>query len=89
MSKAEIIQLSLKVIPEASKDVVVGWYGDGLKIKVKAPPEAGKANNSVEAVLATALHLHKRDVVIVKGHTSANKIVSITGITLSDIKRMI
>lgn len=37
-------RLSLKLVPGSSRDEVVGWLGDSLKVKVKAPPEKGRAN---------------------------------------------
>jgi uncharacterized protein (TIGR00251 family) len=45
-------ELRLKVVPGASRDQVVGPLGDRLKVKVAAPPEAGKANRAVCALLA-------------------------------------
>jgi len=39
-------RLKVKVVPGSSRDEIVGWLGDALKIKVMAPPEKGKANVS-------------------------------------------
>ncbi len=43
-------RLSLKVVPGSSRDEIVGWLGDSLKVKVKAPPEKGRANEAVDAM---------------------------------------
>jgi len=40
-------RLSLKVVPGSSRDEIVGWLGDSLKVKVKAPPDKGRANEAV------------------------------------------
>ena len=48
-------RLSLKVVPGSSRDEVVGWLANALKVKVKAPPEKGRANEAVVALLADRL----------------------------------
>ena len=74
-------RLNLRVIPKASTDAIVGWHGDALKIKVRAAPEAGKANAAVIEVLARALDIAPRAVVLESGATSRNKRVRIVGLT--------
>src|SRR6476620_2636829 len=46
--------LNVKVVPGASRDRVVGRYGDGVKVQVSAPPEGGKANKAAIEVNARA-----------------------------------
>ncbi len=65
--------LPVKVVPNASRDRVVGLLGDALKVAVSAPPEKGKANKAVAAVLAEALSLPTRQVRLVSGAASARK----------------
>ncbi len=71
------MKLKVKVIPSASKDYIVGYLGDTLKIKVKAPPENGKANRSIVKLMKKQLKLIKGCVTIVSGTTSAIKIIEI------------
>jgi uncharacterized protein len=73
------VRVQLKVIPKSSKDRVVGWVGDRLKVQVTAPPERGKANDAVIEVLAGALGLPRSCVRIVAGETSPLKTVEIDG----------
>jgi uncharacterized protein (TIGR00251 family) len=73
------LRLHLKVVPKASRDRVVGWVGDRLKVQVTAAPERGKANEAVAGVLAAALGVPRVRVRIVAGETSPLKTVEIDG----------
>lgn len=72
-------RLSLKVVPGSSRDEIVGWLGDSLKVKVKAPPEKGRANEAVVALLAERLGVDASTIRVVSGHGSPAKIVAIDG----------
>ena len=50
-----------------------------MKVYVTAPPEDGHANEAVVEVIADWLGVKRRDVEIVRGATSRNKIVRVTG----------
>jgi uncharacterized protein (TIGR00251 family) len=73
-------RLSLKVVPGSSRDEVVGWLGDSLKVKVKAPPEKGRANEAVIALLADRLGVDASSIAVVSGHGSPAKVVAVEGI---------
>ena len=73
------MRLHLKVVPKASRDRVVGWVGDRLKVQVTAAPERGKANEAVIEVLSAALGLPRSRVRIVAGETSPLKTVDVDG----------
>jgi uncharacterized protein (TIGR00251 family) len=70
-------RLSLKVVPGSSRDEVVGWLGDSLKVKVKAPPERGRANEAVVALLADRLGVDPSSIAVVSGHGSPAKVVAV------------
>jgi nitroreductase len=48
--------------------IAVGWLGDSLKVRVKAPPEKGRANEAVVALLAERLRIDASSIVVVSGH---------------------
>ncbi|MGZ0654457.1 DUF167 domain-containing protein [Coraliomargarita sp. W4R72] len=79
-------ELDVRVIPNASRDVVVGWHAGALKVKVSAQPESGKANKAVCALLAKELKLQKRAVSVVRGATSQTKRVEIVGLSEEGVR---
>jgi uncharacterized protein (TIGR00251 family) len=82
-------RLELKVVPGASRAGVAGWLGSTLKVRVSAPPERGKANAAVEALLAEALGVRAEDVKIVAGHASPRKVVEISGLSEAQVRAML
>lgn len=74
------MKLKLKVVPNASNNIIVGWLGESLKVKVVAAPEKGKANKAVIKLLSDALNIDKKNITINTGATSAIKIVSLNGV---------
>ena len=79
------MKLQIKVIPSSSKDCIVGWLDDTLKIKVKAPPDKGKANKAVINVIEKSFVLLKGTVQIESGFTSSKKVITISGYTDHEI----
>jgi uncharacterized protein (TIGR00251 family) len=74
------MKLQIKVTPSSSKDCIVGWLENALKIKVKAPADRGKANKAVIKLLERNLELAKGSISITNGTTSGNKIIEIDAI---------
>jgi uncharacterized protein (TIGR00251 family) len=79
-------RISVKAVPGASRDQIVGPLGDRLKIKVAAPPEGGKANAAIGALIAGALGLRPRQVEVVAGHASAEKVVEVRGLPEAQVR---
>ncbi len=73
------MMLRVKVIPRSSKSEIVGTMDDGtLKVRIAAPPEKGKANEALCALLAEHYGVAKSAVRVVSGHTATIKRVEIT-----------
>lgn len=73
----------MRAQPGASKDAVEAVAEDAsgqrhLKVRVTAPPEKGRANAAIEALLAKALGLPKSSVSVEKGETQRIKTVRIS-----------
>ena len=77
----------MRVSPGARRSAVVGRLGDSWTPRVRAAPDRGGANDEVIALLARTLGLSARDVRIVSGHTSRDKIVELDGLTIEDAER--
>lgn len=69
--------LQVRVIPNSSRNEIVGWLVDALKIKVQAPPEDGKANRVVCELLQKALGLGAKEVELTRGQASQNKVFTL------------
>jgi uncharacterized protein len=80
-------RLSLKVVPGSSRDEIVGWLGDSLKVKVKSPPEKGRANEAVVALLAERLRIDASSIAMVSGHGSPAKVVDVDGMDAAAIRQ--
>ena len=72
-------ELRLKIVPGARFTQIVGPLGDRLKIRVAAPPEAGKANTAV--LLTLSDWLHTEAITVIAGHHHPNKTVSVRGLS--------
>jgi uncharacterized protein (TIGR00251 family) len=80
-------RLELRVVPGAARPGVSGRHGAGWKIRVAAPPERGRANEAVVALLAETLALDRRDVAIVSGRSGRDKVVVLEGIAPAELDR--
>lgn len=80
-------RLPVKVVPRAKRDEIVGWLGDRLKLKVAAPPQDGRANDAVEALLAGALGVPRRTVRVSAGHASSTKVVEFESLAQIELAR--
>jgi uncharacterized protein len=80
-------RLHLRVSPRSSRTEIAGRYGNGWKLRVAAPPEDGRANEAVVALLAERLRLPSRSVTLVSGHTSRDKVVLLEGVDLEEAER--
>ena len=75
------VLVAVKAQPGSRQNRILGQHGGALKVAVTAAPEKGKANKAISTVLANVIGVRKGDVQVVRGATTANKLVKITGIT--------
>ena len=80
-------RLRLRVSPGAGRAGIVGRHGDAWKVRVKAPPEDGRANEAILRLLADALSVPRKTLSLVSGHTARDKIVLLDGVGPAQIER--
>ena len=76
----EDIILKVYLQPKSSKNEIVGPYRDGIKIKVTAPPNEGKANEALIRLLGKELGISPSSIEIIKGHHSREKTLKVLGV---------
>ncbi len=81
------VVIVVHVQPGASRDEVVGPHGGACKVRVVAPPRAGKANTAVEDLLAAAFELPRASVEVVAGASGRRKRVRLGSIALREAER--
>jgi uncharacterized protein (TIGR00251 family) len=83
------IMLRVQVQPGAGRSAVVGRHGDALKLKVGAPPEGGRANEAVTALLSTTLGVSRDAIRLTSGATSRTKRFRIGPVALAETRRLL
>ena len=71
------MRIYVKVTPRAGKNEVLKISEGEYKVKVTAPPEKGKANESVIKLLAYKLAVPRSSITIVAGKSARIKIIDI------------
>jgi len=69
--------INVKVIPKASKSEVIGLENDVLRVRLKAVPEKGEANEELIRLLAEYYGIPKSQITIVSGLKSRLKRVKL------------
>jgi uncharacterized protein (TIGR00251 family) len=83
----ESATITMRVTPRSARDEVVGWDGEVLRVRLRAPPVDGRANEALQRVLAARLEVAPSAVEIVSGQTSRTKRVRVDGLSLEEVRR--
>jgi uncharacterized protein len=86
---AEGATLALRVQPKAKRNAILGEQAGALKVSVTAPPEDGRANEAVLALLREELKLQRSQLVLLSGQTNRNKVVLVRGVTPQQLTALI
>lgn len=85
----DVVELAVHAQPGAGRTQVVGRHGDALKVRVAAPPEKGRANDAVAALLADAFGVPTSAVELVSGAASRQKRFHVTGVEADAVARRV
>ena len=80
-------KVALLVHPNATRNEVSGFSDGVLRVKIAAPPTRGRANKELTAFLSQLLGVGKSSITIIRGHTSRNKLITISGLSQEEVKQ--
>ena len=81
------VTLSVHASPGAGRSSVVGRHGQALKVRVAAPPEGGRANQALTALLAEEFGVPESAVELISGPGSRSKRFKLTGVDPEEFRR--
>ena len=79
--------IRVRAQPKASRNEVVEYRDDVLRVRVTAPPEDGKANAAVIVLLAESLGIARSRVKLTRGHASRDKLVEVESMDGVELRR--
>ena len=77
--RSEGLRVAVHVRPGAARTLVGGRHGDALVVCVTARPAGGAATRAVLRAVAEAFGVLRRDVTLVTGATSRDKVIEVAG----------
>ena len=80
------VVLTVKAVPRAAKNEIAGIDDEWLRVRVKAPPVDGKANEALVKFFAGLFSVPKGSVAIVSGDTARLKRLRINGLAADKAK---
>ena len=83
---SDSVLLSVWLTPRAARDEVVSWQGDELRLRLRAPPVEGQANEALRRFLARRLGLPASAIELVAGAASRHKRLRIAGLSEAELR---
>ena len=81
------VTFDVRVVPRSSKSEIVGEIDGVIKIKLKAPPVDGAANEELVRLISKELELSRSSIGVVAGHASRQKRVRIIGRSAAEVTK--
>lgn len=86
LEKDGAVRFEVHAKPRAKKSRIVGERGSSVEIALAAPPHEGAANDELLKLLALVLEVRRRDVQLVRGEASRDKLVAAFGLSIQDVE---
>jgi uncharacterized protein len=83
------VTFSVRVQPRASRSGLAGEVDGALRIRLAAPPVDGEANEELVNLLANLFDIPRRQVEIISGQKSKNKVVRVRGVSAEMCMKLI
>jgi len=81
--------ITVRLTPRSARDELIGWQDGALRVRLRAPPVDGKANEALRRLLAERLGVAQSAVQLVSGETSRMKRLRIEGLTEAEVRERI
>ena len=78
--------IPVRVTPRSARDEVTGWRDGALRVRLRAPPVEGKANEALRKLLAQRLGVAQSAVILVSGETGRLKRIRVDGIDEAQVR---
>jgi hypothetical protein len=82
----QVCVIRVRVTPRSGRDEVVGWQGDELRVRVRAAPVEGQANEALCRLIAKHVGVPSSAVEVVGGATSRTKTLRIEGLSEDEVR---
>jgi hypothetical protein len=74
------VEIDLKVVPGARRDMIAGRLGTRFKVRVSCPPEGGRANQAMVRTVSEHLEVAAADIELIRGRTTPLKTIHVRGL---------
>ncbi|MBE6366871.1 MAG: DUF167 domain-containing protein [Lentisphaerae bacterium] len=73
-------RISCLVVPRASRNALIAWHDNRLKVALAAPPVDGEANKALVKFMAEVLNVSKTSISVSSGLTGRRKVIAVSGL---------
>ena len=87
--KKGFLSITIQAQPRARKTEIVGVQGEALKVKLKALPVDGAANEELICFFAKFLGVPKSAINLKQGAASRHKVLEVKGVSASEFTQVL